>query len=460
MMKKRQVAEMDRDITLPEVLDARERRVLRQNELMEKYGKPVISFTMNIAGPRKNSPLIRRGYGWGCRLLRGQLLRLKAHVLWQEEICEPTGNEALFVVDAQAETLKKMTCALEDDTPLGRLFDMDVLSPGGIKLDRESLGLPSRPCLICGGDGRACARSRTHTVPQLQERTRQILEEGTAALAAGRLAELAVRSLLYEVCTTPKPGLVDMAGSGSHRDMDVFTFMRSCAALWPCFERCARIGMAGGTPQDTFAALRRPGMLGEGDMLLATGGVNTHKGAIFSLGILCAALGRLPVECWNQPERVLAECAAMTEGLVERELAALEDTQELTVGQRLFVQHGITGVRGQMEQGLPAVREAGLPTLKRLVEEGHAPEEAGCAALLAIMLHAADTNLIARGGLSAAEWVRGRIEPLLRGGGCPSRRELEELDRDFVERNLSPGGSADLLAVSYYLYFLEQEAFS
>jgi len=446
---------MDREITLQEVLDARERRAWRQKELLEKYERPIVSFTMNIAGPVKNSPQIRRAFRWGCRLLHRQLLRTGGEVLWQEEICEATGNEALWVVDLDAMQLKKVACGLEDHAPMGRLFDMDVLAADGRKIDREELELPGRACLICGGSAKACARSREHSVAQLQERTGQILKEGIEELASGEVARLATQALLYEVCTTPKPGLVDMAGSGSHRDMDIFSFMASAGALWPYFARCVRIGMKGGAPEETFAALRWPGMLAEGDMLQATGGVNTHKGAIFSLGVLCGALGRLPEECWRDPERVLAECGEMTKGLVERELTPLIREQARTAGQRLYVDHGITGVRGQMEQGLPAVGQLGLPVLHRLLEAGAGLNEAGCAALLAILAETVDTNLVSRGGLAAQEEVSAKLRVLLREEPYPGRETLEELDREFVAKNLSPGGSADLLAICYLLYFLE-----
>ena len=130
---------------------------------------------------------------------------------------------------------------------------------------------------------------------QLQEKTQAVLAAAIREADSKTIARLACQALLYEVATTPKPGLVDRANSGSHRDMDFFTFQASAAALWPYFARCAEIGMDTHSlpPEETFSRLRTPGKLAEGDMLRATAGVNTHKGAIFSMGILCGALGRL-----------------------------------------------------------------------------------------------------------------------------------------------------------------------
>ena len=186
-------------------------------------------------------------------------------------------------------------------------------------------------------------------------------------------ARLAVRALLYEVTTTPKPGLVDRRNSGSHKDMDVFTFMDSAAALYPYFEACARTGRetAEQPAPETFAALRPLGCEAEGEMLDATGGVNTHKGAVFSVGIVCAALGRLDRSLWAEAARVLAEVSAMTAGLTEKDFAGVTAENAATVGQKLYIQYGIAGVRGQVEAGLPAVLNVGLPVLEAGLAKGY-----------------------------------------------------------------------------------------
>ena len=205
------------------------------------------------------------------------------------------------------------------------MFDMVDLCPEGTKIDRAELGLPPRLCLICGGPARECARSRTHSAEQLQARTKELLTQALEEEDSILIARLASQALLYEVCTTPKPGLVDREGNGSHKDMDIFTFMNSASALWPYFQACSRIGMqtARLSPEKTFQQIRFRGQRAEADMLAATRGINTHKGAIFSLGILCSALGRLPKELWKMPDAVLKECAAMTAGLVAADFAVL-----------------------------------------------------------------------------------------------------------------------------------------
>lgn len=448
---------MEYHVTLAEMLDARERRVFRQQELLTRYRLPMICFTMNIAGPVKNDPLIRKGFELGNRFLKEQLDSLKITPVYFTEFNEPSGNEAYYVIDADVLFIKEITCSIEDDYELGRLFDMDVLKPDGKKAERSDLDLPPRPCLICGGSGKDCARSRAHTVEQLRTKTAKILtravEDEDARLAAG----LACRALLYEVCTTPKPGLVDREGNGSHKDMDIFTFMDSASALWPYFETCTRIGRqtADRPGLRTFDRIRFAGRKAETAMFSATGGVNTHKGAVFSMGILCGALGRLSREQWKDPDVILDTCAAMTKGLTDADFAGLTEENAVTTGQKLYLRYHITGVRGQMEKGLPAVRDAGLPVLKEGIARGLSVNDAGCGALLALMTAAVDTNLIARSSLKTQQETAAEIRQLLDREPYPDRENLRRLDREFVEKNLSPGGSADLLAVCYLLYFLE-----
>lgn len=450
---------MSAQVSLMEMLDARERRVQHQQMLLQQYHKPLICFTMNICGPVKDSPLIRRGFERGRQLLQQQFFRAKLTPLHGDVTREATGCEAFYVLDADPLFIKKFTADIEDATPLGRLFDMDVLCPDGRKVDREELHLPGRKCLICGGPAKVCSSRRVHTVAELQAKTTAILTEARDNQDAADAARQAVRALLYEVTTTPKPGLVDRRNSGSHRDMDVFTFMDSAAALYPYFEACAKAGRttAEQPAPETFAALRPLGCQAEGEMLDATGGVNTHKGAVFSVGITCAALGRLDRECWADPARVLAEVSAMTAGLTDRDFAGLTAENASTVGQKLYVQYGITGVRGQVEAGLPAVLNVGLPVLEAGRANGYDFDRAGGGALLAILAHSTDTNVIARSSRERQLALTEELKALLAETPYPDKAALAALDDRFIAENLSPGGSADLLALTYLLYFFKTE---
>lgn len=435
------------ELFLSQILDAREQRAVRQKALLEQYGKPLICFTMNIAGPQKDSPLIRAGFSLGEALLKAQLQGSGIDLVYAETFFEDTGPVGFYVAQAEGLTLKALTCQIEDSTPAARLFDLDVIAPDGKKYSREALGLPSRKCLICDGDARVCGRSRAHTVEQLQEKTTSLLRQLTDSHTARSIASKAVQSLLWEVCTTPKPGLVDCQNSGSHGDMDIFTFTASAAALFPYFESCARIGIetASLSPEGTFARLRLPGKAAEQTMYETTGGVNTHKGAIFSLGLLCAAAGRR-----EDNGSLLERCAAMTRGICDRELGKSDSK-----GQTLYAKYGLRGVRGQAEDGFPAAKK-GLEVLQEGLRQGYSLNDSGCAALLHMLLCAGDTNLLWRGDPDTYQDTMQTVARLLEQTPYPDKSALERLDANFIQKNLSPGGSADLLALVYFLHLMNK----
>ena len=272
------------------------------------------------------------------------------------------------MVDAQAAVLKLRTSQIEDSAPVARLFDMDVLDADGKKLDRTVFGYPARKCLLCDEPASICGRSRAHSVEQLQQKTAELLKTAMVETGCAHIAKMAQQALLYEVCTTPKPGLVDTRNTGSHKDMDIFTFMASSAALIPYFNQCARLGAENRQlqPAEVFDLLRFPGKLAEESMYKATKGVNTHKGSIFSLGILCAAAGRLGHSQW-QPQAFSDLCKEMTKGLVARELEASSATE--TNGEKIYAAHGISGARGQAESGYQQVLDVGLPVLRKGLQQ-------------------------------------------------------------------------------------------
>ncbi len=437
------------EVTLQQMLEAREARAFRQFQLNREYQRPLISFSMNIPGPVKNSPLIARGFRSGCEKLEAAL-----PILRQEKAEAVTGCEAIYVVDMTAQEAKAITTKIEDIHPLGRLFDMDVLDESLNKLDRDVVGGGDRNCIVCGAPGRGCASRRVHSVAELQTATKSILRQYFAKADAERIGALAVRSLLDEVETTPKPGLVDRRNSGSHRDMDIHTFRLSAAALKSYFRDCVRIGMdtAEESPAETFRQLRAAGLQAEQVMYEATKGVNTHKGAIFTLGILCGAAGRLwdPAVKWEEAA-FFPEISAMTRDAMEADWKKGGNT----VGYRLYAQNGIRGIRGEAADGLPSVEKIGLPVYRACLERGMDPNEAGVRTLLNLIARVEDTNMIARGGLDGAKEGREAVCRLLEGEY--TFKDVEELDDWFIQRRLSPGGCADLLACVYFLFGLKNE---
>lgn len=439
------------EVRLGDMLDAREARAVRQKELLSEFQTTLVSFSMNIAGPVKNSDLILRGYLKGLDLLSVQLENEGFQILHLEERRAFTGNEALLAVDAPAREVKRLTCQIEEMDGLGRLFDMDVLTPEGRKLDRSEIGLPPRTCLVCDGPAAECASRRTHTLQEIQSRTREILCGYFRDAFADSTAAMAVQSLLYEVSVTPKPGLVDRNNCGSHRDMDFFTFSRSAAALAPWFRKLTLQGIhsCADASETAFQALNYVGRQAERAMFLATDGVNTHKGAIFSLGLLCGAAGMVfgsgePVSA----ERVLRQCAALARNSSRGE-------QSQTAGSRAFRAHGVAGIRGEAAAGFPTAQRVGLPMLRALLAEGRGPDEAGGIALLYLIAEAEDTCLISRAGYDQWKRLQKRLGQALSSEPRPDLEFRKALDEEFIQNNWSAGGCADLLAVCWMLLMME-----
>lgn len=273
------------------------------------------------------------------------------------------------------------------------------------------------------------------------------------------IARLAVRSLLTEAAVYPKPGLVTPLDNGSHADMNFQSYIDSSMALLPCFINCASIGLETlelGS-EDIFGLLRVTGRQGEWEMLQATGGVNTHKGAIFLLGLLCAAAGRLTAQGRELTPRALGLTASsFVRGIVERELGGLDWEGCKTAGERAFVRYGLEGPRGEAERGFPlALRAADL--LRQLEGEhgGALPlRERAAHTLIVILSENADCNLVSRGGLNAMLSVQEEAREALRLGGMltpAGRAEIAKMEASLVDRNLSPGGGADLLAAALFL---------
>ena len=433
--------------SLLEILDAREQRVHRQKELLEAFCVPLICFTLNIPGPDKASALIEKGFQLGCRLLKQQLKQWK--ILHWEQRCTAAGWEAFFCVDGPSDQLKRAAVYLEDKTAGGRVFDIDVLTPNGTKLDRETLGFFRRKCLLCDQDAVVCGRSRSHSVDALYQKTMTLLEDGIVE----EISRLAVQSLLCEVYATPKPGLVDRSNNGSHTDMDLMLFLRSSAVLWSYFRHCVKIGLRSNDPVAVFEKLRQEGLEAEQTMLKATGGVNTHKGAIFSLGILCGAAAMVMPQQWEDITTLSRLSAAMVKGIVRKDYEYMD--RPVTHGEKLFARYGITGARGQAEAGFPAVFQVGLPVLEEGLQKGLSFNDTLCATLLHIISTTWDTNLIKRGGMAACAQIQSVLQVLLRRSPYPSQDILEDLDNAFIRQNLSPGGSADLLSATCFVYFLK-----
>lgn len=411
---------------------------------------------MNIPGPVKLDRDISIGFWVGTQLLKRSLCGRK--ILFQQLNYKSTGCEGYFVVEGPATALKRLAIDIEDTHPIGRLFDIDVLDTDGRKLTREELGFSRRKCMLCQQDAVICAGRRAHSLADLLEKVHYLLYLCATQWLPEFVAAQAWLALNQEFLTTPKPGLVDRNNTGSHKDMGLRHFFASANALRPYFARFAKGGFLtrDADSKETFRRSRILGLEAEQAMYQATGGVNTHKGAIFTIGILCAAAGRLPPAQWT-PEKLCKESAAMTAGVTTQDFAGISVQNAKTAGERIYTQYGIAGIRAEAEAGFPAVLNTGLPTLQEGLQKGLSLNDTGYATLLHLIAATDDTNLIHRSDRATQLQVKDQIADLIAVTPYPALDMIEQLDREFIDKNLSPGGSADLLAATYFLHFLTHQ---
>ena len=266
------------------------------------------------------------------------------------------------------------------------------------------------------------------------------------------IGNLAVEALTREVMLAPKPGLVSPSDSGSHTDMDLQTFQRSLIALENYFPQIAALGMAGAG----FEALRDCGLGAEERMLAATGGINTHRGAIFSIGLLAAAAGTLA----SQGARIAADnvCAAVATGY-GASIIKYANAAGTACGSHLKPRRELFGARAEACAGFPAALYIGLPEYRFALRKTGCRELAAIHSLFALISQIDDTNLLRRGGDAGLKFAKKRSSDFLIRGGVLARDWsgfAQEIHEQFVSRNLSPGGSADLLGVTLFLDALDR----
>ena len=278
--------------------------------------------------------------------------------------------------------------------------------------------------------------------------SRGALSERSAT--ARRLARLAGQALIAEAELTPKPGLVDRRGPGAHADLSLALMRRSALAIEPYFLAMARESV-GATPclalRESLGAIGRKA---EGAMYAATGGSNSHKGAIWSLGLLVSAAAM--------------DAAARASSIVRiaGTIASLEDRHSSagnSHGRLVARKYGVAGARDEAISGFPHIIRLGLPTLRARRLAQVSEDVARLDALLAIMSQLADTCVLYRGGPMALLSLQQGAAAVLEAGGCETsagRHFFQRLDVQLRALRISPGGSADLLASTLFLDAIER----
>lgn len=437
-----------RAVALDDILAARDARVARQQAMLAQGGV-LLSLTLVAPGAVKRSPLLDAIFAAALAALRPLVDDARARI----EAVDDSGHHALYLLDGEARDWKTRMLALENRAPLSRLWDIDIIDRDGVAVSRRDLGLPPRRCLICDDDAKTCARERRHSIAELQA---DIARRYRLHQQAQSIADTMRQALITEATLTPKAGLVDAAHNGGHHDMNLALFLRSADAIAPYLGDCAATGMTfAGHPASPalLAAIRPIGLAAEAAMRAATGGVNTHKGAIFAFGLTAAALGKRLAE---QHAATLADVQADVRALCAEILAELRQGDCDSAGKRGYARHGISGARGEAASGFATVSAHALPLYQQELAADGNERRALLAALVALYAANDDSTTLARVGLDGLRahqhWARTLLaDRATLADEARLSDAIAAYARNCAARRLSAGGSADLLALTAWL---------
>ena len=437
-----------RAVALDDILAARDARVARQQAMLAQGGV-LLSLTLVAPGAVKRSPLLDAIFAAALAALRPLVDDARARI----EAVDDSGHHALYLLDGEARDWKTRMLALENRAPLSRLWDIDIIDRDGVAVSRRDLGLPPRRCLLCDDDAKTCARERRHDIAALQA---DIARRYRLHQQAQSIADTMRQALITEATLTPKAGLVDAVHNGGHSDMNLALFLRSADAIAPYLGDCAATGMTfAGHPASPalLAAIRPIGLAAEAAMRAATGGVNTHKGAIFAFGLTAAALGKRLAE---QHAATLADVQADVRALCAEILAELRQGDCDSAGKRGYARHGISGARGEAASGFATVSAHALPLYQQELAADGNERRALLAALVALYAANDDSTTLARvglGGLRAHQhWARTLLaDRATLADEARLSDAIAAYARNCAAKRLSAGGSADLLALTAWL---------
>jgi len=370
------------------------------------------------------------------------------------ERCDPAGDFYLVSFSMNHFSLSeiKQICeSFEESHPLGRFVDVDLNDQQGNTVSSGK----SKPCFFCREKPAIeCRREKTHDFDELRSfmfsEMAKFGRKKREEKISDKLSSLAQQAILAEISLTPKPGLVDQHSSGSHKDMNYQTFVDSTAAISSWFEELVHEGFAFQDDDLTKALprLREIGLKMEAAMFEATGNVNTQKGIIFLMGLSLFACGKLFSKNDHfQAEEFRSIIQRICKDLVRNEMGYPSGKSH---GEKIFLKYGFSGARGEAESGLATVLDFGLPQLLQLEKSN---DEALTKCFLAIAANNNDTNILFRSNPEVLSTFKHLSKTALEDFNPTNYSALIDVCK---QENISPGGSADLLAVSIFVWSVIQ----
>jgi holo-ACP synthase / triphosphoribosyl-dephospho-CoA synthase len=437
---------------LQEILAARDSRSLLRKEFSLRK-LPALSLSLNVPGYPKSNEITSRFFLYCLDDLkvytRARLIRTDE----KEAVLRTDAAGDFYIVPFSTDhhTLAeiKQTCEdFEETHAWGRFIDVDITDSAGAAVSSGK----SKSCFYCNEyPADVCRRDKRHETEDVRafmfEKMKAWCQQQRESTICRNLSSMALKSILYEISLTPKPGLVDKFSNGAHTDMDYNMFISSTAAISVYFNDIAKAGFAftGDDMTKALPVIRDTGLRMEMSMFESTKNVNTQKGIIFLMGLTLFSSGYMfarEEEPGIDQFRMIIK--SICKNITGRELEKPQRRPE-THGEQIYEKLKITGVRGEAENGFPTVFNYGLPELLKFPEPD---ERALLRAFLAIAANNDDTNILYRSNANVLKQFRELAETAL------DTDNLVPLMDFCLAQGISPGGSADLLAVSIYIYLL------
>jgi holo-ACP synthase/triphosphoribosyl-dephospho-CoA synthase len=451
---------------LHKILEARERRFSLRNE-MAKKGLASVSLNFNMAGFPKTNERIHKAFNMVLGDFKMHLLAHRVSIEAEElrQVQDEAGDFFIQAVNSHNHALKALKAILEnfeETHSLGRLLDADLFSAEGVPVSSGKL----KKCLLCDEAAKLCIKAQKHDIEQIRrvaiERIEAFLDSQLKKKLLKEIPALALRAILYEVSVKDKPGLVCPDSQGSHTDMDYLSFVNSSAALSTYFSNLTHFALESKeqNQEKVLIGLRKLGIQAEADMFAATQGVNTQKGIVFLLGLSIYAVTKVlyTAKQWNE-EEVRLLVSGLSRGLVSSELEKQSQAKG-SHGEKCYQKYGkewAGGIRQEAEKGFPLVFEYALPFLRK--QKAPLGQYVNNPSVNTILLNCLnlivsknkDTNILHRKGKEELLQLQELAGEAFHSNGNTNQKLL-----DFChEKQISPGGSADLLALSLFFTFIE-----
>lgn len=442
---------------LEEFLLMREKRVEIQNEIIQSFKNPILVLRANYPGEKKNSFVAK----YIVEILKNEILEIfNSQIVHTKKIESIEGVTYIYSIESSGKNIKKIAMEIEESHILGRCVDIDVFDDNGYPFSRKDFGGEKRQCLLCSEMAFICARSKTHTQKEVQIAIENRLEEylkykNRKMEIVNSFSNLALKSIILEVSASPSFGLVSPSTKGSHEDMDFFTFIDSGFSLSPYFKKVIKAGYSPLSVDLIFKKIRFMGKVAEKEMFLATHNVNTHKGMIFLMGITGALGAKAKFE--NLPFNSISFLIKEMCRDILKDFDNIHKKNSLTHGEKLYIKHGVVGVRGIVKNGLDIIFNGSIEIFENSLNSGEHINHSMIRTLIFLMGSLEDTTILHRHDIEILNFVKLKAKDLhLKfDNAFLDIKLLTEIEHEFIEKRISPGGAADLLAITMFLYFIK-----